>query len=59
MKKEKEHADFQDKYRRSSNFGKSDNLQPKEDGELTTEAQDDKSTKEIRNSVDNLLDEEE
>ncbi|MCT8340284.1 hypothetical protein MG296_09485 [Flavobacteriaceae bacterium TK19130] len=59
MKKEKEHADFQDKYRRSSNFGKSGNLQPEEDGKLTTEAQDDKSTKEIRISVDNLLDEEE
>ncbi|WP_203295732.1 hypothetical protein [Luteirhabdus pelagi] len=59
MTKEKKHADFQDKYRRSSNFGKSENLKPEEDGKLTAEEKDKKSTKEIRNSVDNLLDEEE
>tara|TARA_R100000306_G_C4341895_1_gene125664 strand:+ start:597 stop:785 length:189 start_codon:yes stop_codon:yes gene_type:complete len=52
----KKHADFQDSYRRSSNFGNSDKLEPREDGEVTISKDKGKSTKEIRKSVNKLLD---
>jgi hypothetical protein len=52
----KKHADFQDQYRRSSNFGSSDKLKPRKDGDVALSKTDRKSTEEIRNSVDELLD---
>ena len=55
-KKEKKHADFQDKYRRSSNFGTSEEkLNVDQDGNLKNTETDKKTTKEIRKSVDDLL----
>lgn len=54
--KKKKHADFQDQYRRSSNFGNSEKLKPKKDGEVTLLKDKDNSTNDIRNSVDDLLD---
>ncbi|RFN58218.1 hypothetical protein [Marixanthomonas ophiurae] len=59
-KKEKKHADFQDKYRRSSNFGTSDKeLNVDKDGNLKATDTDKKTTKEVRKSVDKLLSSEE
>ena len=59
-KKEKKHADFQDKYRRSSNFGASDDeLNVDNNGNLKADDTDKKTTKEVRKSVDKLLDSEE
>ncbi|MCG2419065.1 hypothetical protein K8089_08520 [Aequorivita sp. F47161] len=43
MTKKKKHADFQDEYRKSSNFGKlqqEENLKIKGDGELKVEKDD-------------------
>tara|TARA_B100000949_G_C14208735_1_gene419327 strand:+ start:337 stop:528 length:192 start_codon:yes stop_codon:yes gene_type:complete len=58
--KKKKHADFQDKYRRSSNFGTSEEeLNVDKDGNLKATENDKKTTKEIRKSVDGLLDSEE
>ncbi|PVW13204.1 hypothetical protein [Marixanthomonas spongiae] len=59
-KPKKKHADFQDKYRRSSNFGSSDEeLNLDKDGNLKSTNRDEKTTKEVRKSVDKLLDSEE
>jgi|TARA_R100000501_G_C2538369_1_gene58243 hypothetical protein len=59
-KKEKTHADFQDKYRRSSNFRSSDEeLNVDKDGNLKANNTDEKTTKDVRKSVDRLLDSEE
>tara|TARA_R100001369_G_scaffold14731_1_gene29438 strand:- start:6049 stop:6240 length:192 start_codon:yes stop_codon:yes gene_type:complete len=58
--KKNKHADFQDKYRRSSNFGTSEEeLNVDKDGNLKATETDKKTTKEIRKSVDGLLDSEE
>ncbi|MGB7394158.1 MAG: hypothetical protein WA913_07185 [Pricia sp.] len=58
MEDQKKHAHFQDKYKRSSNFGKMDaDTRPdaEKDGTINLEEKKDKSVKEIRKTVDNLL----
>lgn len=66
MNKKKKHADFQDEYRKSSNFGKTDkkeDLEIKGDGELKLEKDKemkDKSEKEeIKKTLDKINSEEE
>ncbi|WP_310991888.1 hypothetical protein [Aequorivita marina] len=63
---EKKHADFQDEYRKSSNFGKTDrkkNLKIKGDGELKLEKDNEMKAKtekkRIKKSLDKLTSEEE
>ncbi|MDT0641824.1 hypothetical protein RM553_03165 [Zunongwangia sp. F363] len=58
-KKEKDHADFQDKYRRSSNFGreeKDDNLKVKGDGTLKTGEEKDGLTEEEKEDIKDATD---
>lgn len=58
MEKKKEHADFQDEYRKSSNFGKADKkeeLEVKGDGELKMEKDDKMKTKAIKKKISETL----
>lgn len=58
--KKKKHADFQDKYRRNSNFGKTEeDLNVDKEGNLTAEETNKKTTKDIRKSVNDVLTSEE
>ena len=58
--KKKKHADFQDSYRRNSNFGNSEkDFKVNKYGTLETEEEHKKTTKDIRQSVDDLLESEE
>lgn len=66
MEKKKDHADFQDEYRKSSNFGKTDkkeDLKIKGDGELKMEKDDEmekkSEKKEIDKTIKDLMSEEE
>ena len=57
MEKKKEHADFQDDYHKSSNFGKDpeeDKLKVKGDGKLKIEKEENKSKKDNEESSDSL-----
>ncbi len=58
MEDRKKHAYFQDKYRRSSNIGKTDvgkEISPNEDGTIDLGQEEPKDKNEIRNTVDNLV----
>lgn len=58
MEKKKEHADFQDEYKRSSNFGKTDAEQEfeiKGDGKLKMEKDDEIKAKEDKKKIDQTL----
>lgn len=58
MSDKKKHADFQDDYRKSSNFGKTDKaeeLNIKGDGELKLEKDENMKTKAERKKIDNTL----
>ncbi len=59
--KKRDHADFQNSYRRSSNFGKTKDDSkghPKGDGTLEYDEETGKDVSEIREVVDGLLPEE-
>ena len=58
MEKKKEHADFQDEYKQSSNFGKSDReeeFEIKGDGMLKLEKDDEMKAKEKKMKIDQTL----
>lgn len=58
MEKKKEHADFQDEYRKSSNFGKTDKkdeLEIKGDGKLKLEKDDEMKAKADKKKIDKTL----
>jgi hypothetical protein len=59
MTKRKEHADFQDEYRKSSNFGKKnkkEKLKIKGDGVLKMEKDDEMKAKSEKKKIDKALD---
>lgn len=58
----KRHADFQDPYRRSSNFNKvkpEARLKPRGDGTVKLSKEDEDDEDEVRRTVDELLEDEE
>lgn len=58
MERKKKHADFQDEYRRSSNFGKSsddEELEIKGDGKVKLEKDDKMKSKEEKEEVEDIL----
>ncbi|MCG2430328.1 hypothetical protein [Aequorivita xiaoshiensis] len=58
MSDKKKHADFQDEYRKSSNFGKTDKpdeLNIKGDGELKLEKDENMKTKTEKKKIDKTL----
>ncbi|WP_313113451.1 hypothetical protein [Aequorivita sediminis] len=58
MSDKKKHADFQDEYRKSSNFGKTDKtdeLNIKGDGELKLEKDENMKTKAEKKKIDKTL----
>lgn len=58
MEKKKKHADFQDEYRKSSNFGKTDkkeDLKIKGDGELKMEKDAEMKAKAEKEKIDKTL----
>lgn len=58
MEKKKEHADFQNEYRKSSNFGKTDekeNLEIKGDGKLKMEKDEKMKEKSEKKKIDKTL----
>ncbi|WP_373056232.1 hypothetical protein [Zunongwangia sp. H14] len=58
-RKEKDHADFQDKYRRSSNFGreeKDDRLKVKGDGTLKTDEDQEGLSEEEKEHIKKVTD---
>lgn len=58
MEKKKEHADFQDEYKQSSNFGKTDTEDEfviKGDGKLKMEKDDEMKAKEEKKKIDQAL----
>ncbi|MGO3183104.1 MAG: hypothetical protein ACTIJ9_09760 [Aequorivita sp.] len=60
MEKKKKHADFQDEYTKSSNFGKTDKkeeLEIKGDGKLKMEKDDEMKEKSEKRKIDKALNE--
>ncbi|WP_026449866.1 hypothetical protein [Aequorivita capsosiphonis] len=58
MEKKKEHADFQNEYRKSSNFGKTDkkeDLKIKGDGELKMEKDEEMKSKSEKKKISDTL----
>ncbi|MDC7993535.1 hypothetical protein [Altibacter sp. HG106] len=59
-RKQKKHADFQDAYRRSSNFNKTtkkEDFQPGDNGELTLAQKEERDAKKIADAMKHLEDE--